>query len=663
MPIEVSTGVANDRRRLGIVGTFDVENFGDLLFPLIAEAELKQRLKQTDLRIYAPTQPALPWPFPVTPVDRLPSEVHELSVLLIGGGQLVRFDDRYPIPLGADRFPPDAYFLGPALAAEGAGVPFVWNAIGAWTGSPRCPAREPVLGRLIAKSAIAAVRDDATQAVFACLAPAANIEMVPDTAFGMSRLWPILAESPEQKRWRAGLGLTGRYIVIQANPRMASSRHRKHFIALQQALDARIVVLPICRCHGDRAEGFPALPHDTDRHGGWLSPHRIREIIAGAELVVASSLHASITALSYGVKVVRMNLHRERKFELLDGFEGICRLGDRAALTRLLARPNGIEPMVLSHQAVLDDYWNRVAELASAEPSDRAKLTNQQQTDFPEVHQPVYSGALTKVRSLRSAVRTQLTDLRSIPRPAAWRGRAILNLDAIRQTRIYDTPYCWGQSSGLFAPDDAKRLAAEFPTQGFWTIAGVEPGRHYRYMARSLIAMGAERPGRSGTLSDAWLAFALDLLSPDYRQVVSDIVQMDLSDALLEANITQYGRGHSLSPHVDLKEKLVTQIFYFNEDWVQEDGGNLEIMASRDAATGTATITPQVGTSALLVRSHRSWHRVTPVREGHERPRRSLNVIFHLPGSRSTMWPQWPIAARRALREIAAPLLGPKFTT
>ena len=31
-------------REIGIVGTFDVQNFGDLLFPLIAERELESRL-------------------------------------------------------------------------------------------------------------------------------------------------------------------------------------------------------------------------------------------------------------------------------------------------------------------------------------------------------------------------------------------------------------------------------------------------------------------------------------------------------------------------------------------------------------------------------------------------------------------------------------------
>ena len=48
---------------------------------------------------------------------------------------------------------------------------------------------------------------------------------------------------------------------------------------------------------------------------------------------------------------------------------------------------------------------------------------------------------------------------------------------------------------------------------------------------------------------------------------------------------------------------------------------------------------PIVGNSSVLVRSERSWHTVSRVADGCTGSRRSLNVIFHLPGSVSTMWP------------------------
>ncbi|MEO7384860.1 MAG: polysaccharide pyruvyl transferase family protein, partial [Novosphingobium sp.] len=545
----------------------------------------------------------------------------------------------------------DAYFLHPALAGQAVGIPLIWNAIGAWTGSPRCKGREDVLGSVLTDSKIVAVRDEPTRALFTRLAPRAKVEFVPDTAFGLSAIWPKSEDSTDLKQWRAGLGLDGPYIVVQADRRIAA--HQKTLARIQQRLGARVVVLPVCYCHGDRAEGFPALPGDTDRNGSWPSPHLIRTIIAGASFVVATSLHAAITAVSYGVRVARVSYPYERKFEQLSAFEGIAMLDDEADLERLLARGNAVEARVHAFQTQLTTYWDKVADVVTTSQSQAARPLQLPRITPPAASRPVRVEIRAAAGRLVRAGLRPIGAITTSARPAAYGGKPILDFEAIRRSRLNSEPYRWGQQTELFAPAETARLVDEFPTRGFWTIAGVEPGRHYQFVARSLISMGSNRPNGLRNLSDAWSAFALDLLSPEYRAAVSDAVGLDLSHALLEANITQYGQGHELSSHIDLKEKLVTQIFYFNTEWPVEDGGCLAIMSDRSGGTDAALIPPVAGSSAILVRSHKSWHRVTPVREGLIRQRRSLNVIFHLPESKSSMWPQWPIATRRGASRLA----------
>jgi hypothetical protein len=51
-------------------------------------------------------------------------------------------------------------------------------------------------------------------------------------------------------------------------------------------------------------------------------------------------------------------------------------------------------------------------------------------------------------------------------------------------------------------------------------------------------------------------------------------------------------------------------------------------------------IPPVVGNSAVLVRSTKSWHAVTRVRDDCRISRRSLALTFYRPGSPSTMWPE-----------------------
>ena len=53
---------ARRTRRVGIVGTFDVANFGDLLFPYLAEDALRRRLEPIDLRRYSIRPMAAPGP-------------------------------------------------------------------------------------------------------------------------------------------------------------------------------------------------------------------------------------------------------------------------------------------------------------------------------------------------------------------------------------------------------------------------------------------------------------------------------------------------------------------------------------------------------------------------------------------------------------------------
>ena len=119
---------------IGIVGTFDVENYGDLLFPLLAQAELEQRLPGVRVVAYSYNARGVPaWPYDVSPVSGLPAAARTAG-LLIGGGQLVRSDTYFPIAVPPGTAVPYDIWLLPALAGLALRIPVVWNAIGAWEG-------------------------------------------------------------------------------------------------------------------------------------------------------------------------------------------------------------------------------------------------------------------------------------------------------------------------------------------------------------------------------------------------------------------------------------------------------------------------------------------------------------------------------------------------
>ncbi|SDR51042.1 lipopolysaccharide transport system ATP-binding protein [Rhizobiales bacterium GAS113] len=360
---------------VGITGTFDVENYGDLLFPLIAGAALARREPRIRIvPISANGKSKRSWPFDIASVSDIHNLVPKLAAMLIGGGQIVRFDTHYPVRVSREIKVPIAYWLLPAVLAAAIGKPVIWNAVGAWTGSPPAPWYTEVIQRVLAASHFIGARDVASQVYLSRLAPKADIQPLPDTAFSLSRVWPLGKASDRHVQWRRSLGIATRYVVIQANPAIATYRSTIETI-LRSFKDATAVVLPICWCHGDRAETFPALDARVANSSAWLHPKLISEIIARSELVIASSLHACITGLSYGVPVVRAPvspLPADRKFELLSGFESIALIDDLEAIPRLLERGKRTEPRVVEIADRLDRYWDDVARTAvNPHPSHR----------------------------------------------------------------------------------------------------------------------------------------------------------------------------------------------------------------------------------------------------------------------------------------------------
>ena len=115
--------------QIAIFGTFDVANYGDLLFPIIAEAELTRRLGAIKLHRFSyHAKSSLHWPYEVTSLTELPQMAEKLDAVLIGGGFIVRFDKVVAPDYGpptADIHHPTGYWLTPALIALQHGIPLI----------------------------------------------------------------------------------------------------------------------------------------------------------------------------------------------------------------------------------------------------------------------------------------------------------------------------------------------------------------------------------------------------------------------------------------------------------------------------------------------------------------------------------------------------------
>jgi hypothetical protein len=397
--------------RVALWGTFDVDNYGDHLFPRVAAHELRRRLPEAVVDAYSPygwlhptgldggraASPLGPW----SPerARRLAASYH---LVVVGGGELIHLDDPLLAPVYGTtgdelrRMAPSRFFvegLGPELEAD---CPVVWHGVGV----PWPPAADGArrLRAALAPRPYVTVRDRHSARRLAEAGVERPVDVVPDSALLVERILPLELLRERLDRLRAGGGypesgspalvvqgcdllLPHLDAVVEATTRWQAAR----------PVPLEVVVVETGRCRGDgvfadaleRALERSVAAHAAVAGGTAPAPRgRVRRLpagasvedlaaaIAGARLFLGSSLHGAITALAYGRPFVLLNLMGEAK---LDGFGDLTGL-DRCvvhtaaeivpALDGALAEP--APPGLLADlQHRIDRHFDRLAELAS----------------------------------------------------------------------------------------------------------------------------------------------------------------------------------------------------------------------------------------------------------------------------------------------------------
>ncbi len=354
---------------IGLCGTFDVQNFGDLLFPLVAEAELSERLGDVKLRPFSYHTKTLPdWPYRVTSLTELPQMIASLDAMLIGGGFIIRFDKEvapgYKPPTQAIHHP-TGYWLTPALMALQHNIPVVWNAPGMHCNEIPVWA-DPLVEMAFKLSSYIAVRDEPSRTALGRFTD--RINLVSDTCFGIARLIDS-KPSIEFDRLRKAAGLTGPYIIVQAALGLDSFLRliRNH---TQRFQGFRFLALPIGPVLGDDAailgDDVPALVRLPD----WPHPLLIAELISQSEAVIGHSYHLAITALSSGVPVFTPQDLSIGKYSALREFETIYHLSKDDELDpEWFAQRVGRTAPSAAARATLDQlarHWDHIAGVIQA---------------------------------------------------------------------------------------------------------------------------------------------------------------------------------------------------------------------------------------------------------------------------------------------------------
>ena len=292
---------------VALLGTFDVPNFGDLLFPLLARHRL--RAAAPELLAWSPVggrpfEDALE----AQPLEALPGHA-PLDGVILGGGNIVHAWSASRVYAAFDPPRVAAYpelWLGAWTAARAAGAPLTWNA----PGVPATPG--PVAARLLNTVASASdyvsVRDEGSRAHLRATGFEGPVDVVPDPAFEVARLWSDadLDAALQATFDEIGQDRPDRFVVLHASPQRTAEdvpALAAAFDGLAAAWAARPVLLAIGPCHGDGdllrrvAARMASEPITVDR------PRRLLEIaafLARGCAYAGASMHGGITSAAFG---------------------------------------------------------------------------------------------------------------------------------------------------------------------------------------------------------------------------------------------------------------------------------------------------------------------------------------------------------------------------
>lgn len=326
--------------RVAICGTFDIENYGDLLFPVIFKSALAKRGVVLDLLLFSPfgSDPIANSMVGLSYSLSKLEEVHRcdpIDAIFVGGGALVHFNNIFQklpgaAPDGAlSRYPIYQTWILPSIVSSLFGVPVLWNAPDAPYRFP--DALRPVVKLLVSSVDYVSVRNQTSKENLVSIGISEDlVRIVPDTALCIKEYLQLdgLSSSP---------ALPDRYIVVQLN----SYIDRTDLSDLGEILEKHaaacgehIVLLPLAATHLDEAALYRLLD-GLNVPALLVTPRSIEEavsIIAGARTFVGVSFHGAITAIAFDVPAIAFNYMKYKKTqELYESLDYSCFYAESAA--------------------------------------------------------------------------------------------------------------------------------------------------------------------------------------------------------------------------------------------------------------------------------------------------------------------------------------------
>lgn len=297
--------------KIGLVGTFDVANYGDCLFPVVYMHLLEQRLKGLEFTFYSPFARSAQI-MDYGPVKALPATVSDVAfgedALILCGGETLWLGHSS----GTFNFPRStlsAYarlWFGPSIASSKGEVDFYVQSVG----MPRADLEAPdAIADALRGATMVSVRDEVTASRLRREFP---VEV--DPVFALSNVKERSDWEAEARKYLPDGFVPGGYLAAHVSMQYLTDGLSQWCEQVAQASnhnDLPILLVPVCHFMDDRNTLEQArtilISLGIAQERVCLPPMASKDVVATAALlgmsggVITSSLHACVTAVSFGV--------------------------------------------------------------------------------------------------------------------------------------------------------------------------------------------------------------------------------------------------------------------------------------------------------------------------------------------------------------------------
>lgn len=182
---------------------------------------------------------------------------------------------------------------------------------------------------------------------------------------------------------------------------------------------------------------------------------------------------------------------------------------------------------------------------------------------------------------------------------------------------VHHEPFQWADFSGCLSTEALSMLRTSIDALQFRSVSR-ESGsdKAYSFHVCTLV-----KDGRlvGNDLPEIWGTLLSEICDYRYVDIMKSLFHLSMSDLDIDIEVFRYSESDWIGPHTDRPDRLVTHIFYLNEQWDKSDGGLLHLLAAPRTDAIAHTIVPVTPVSVAFARSTRSWHYVSPVKNDKER--------------------------------------------